>query len=181
MFDYYFKMVAQFIDDMRKQKLRCVLTMSGITWGTMSVILLLSFGESFKAVTLKSMTGMGHNIVIMGGGRTTLTHAGMPPGRWIRLREETATLLKDNISGIDWLSPERFHVITPRETSSRGCQLSLLVHERPEELLSALKANGVVCDFRRPNVIRAAPVPLYNTFHDVWAFARVLAQHDRAL
>ncbi len=80
---------------------------------------------------------------------------------------------------IDEISPERVEVITPREPSSRGCQLSLLVHDRPEELLAALKAEGVVCDFRKPNVIRAAPVPLYNTFHDVWSFAQVLARHDQ--
>ena len=45
--------------------------------------------------------------------------------------------------------------------------------------LSELKAEGVVCDFRQPNVIRAAPVPFYNTFHDVWTFAQVLARHDQ--
>lgn len=81
---------------------------------------------------------------------------------------------------IDRISPGRFEVITPREPSSRGCQLSLLVQDRPEGLLSQLKAEGVVCDFRQPNVIRAAPVPFYNTFHDVWTFAQVLARHDRS-
>lgn len=80
---------------------------------------------------------------------------------------------------IDEISPGRVEVLTPREPSLRGCQLSLLVHDRPEELLLALKAEGVVCDFRQPNVIRAAPVPFYNTFHDVWSFARVLARHDQ--
>ncbi len=77
---------------------------------------------------------------------------------------------------IDRISPKRLEAITPRGASSRGCQVSLLVHDRPEELLSALKAGGVICDFRKPNVIRVAPVPFYNTFHDVWAFAEVLAQ-----
>jgi kynureninase len=36
----------------------------------------------------------------------------------------------------------------------------------------------VKCDFREPNVIRAAPAPLYNTFHEVWRFARILADHQ---
>jgi kynureninase len=69
-------------------------------------------------------------------------------------------------------------VITPRETEARGCQLSILVHEHPKELFQELEAAGVKCDFREPNVIRAAPTPLYNTFHEVWRFARILAEHQ---
>jgi len=80
---------------------------------------------------------------------------------------------------IDQIPSRRFEVITPREPASRGCQLSLLMHDGSERLLEALKAEGVVCDFRQPNVIRAAPVPFYNTFHDVWMFAQVLARHER--
>ena len=72
-------------------------------------------------------------------------------------------------------------MITPREPASRGCQLSILVHDQPEALLAAMRAEGVVCDFREPNVIRAAPVPLYNTFHDAWTLAQVLGRHDHAL
>ena len=44
-------------------------------------------------------------------------------------------------------------------------------------LHAALGENGVVVDFRRPNIIRAAPTPLYNTFHDVWTFADLLRTH----
>jgi len=106
MFDYYLKMVSQFIDDMRKQKLRCFLTMSGITWGTMSVILLLAMGESLKDASMKSMTGMGADIVIMGGGRTTLLHEGLPPGRPIRLTEEAVGLMEKHVPAIEALSPE---------------------------------------------------------------------------
>ena len=67
-----------------------------------------------------------------------------------------------------------FNVITPREADERGCQLSIQVQEHPKELFAKLEAGGVKCDFRQPNVIRAAPTPLYNTFHDVWRFARIL-------
>jgi kynureninase len=69
-------------------------------------------------------------------------------------------------------------VITPRETDARGCQLSILVHENPKELFGKLEAAGVKCDFREPNVIRAAPTPLYNTFHEVWQFAKILEEHQ---
>ena len=67
-----------------------------------------------------------------------------------------------------------FNVITPREANERGCQLSIQAREHPKELFSKLEAAGVKCDFREPNVIRAAPTPLYNTFHEVWRFARIL-------
>lgn len=80
---------------------------------------------------------------------------------------------------IDQLAPQRFELITPREPASRGCQLSILVHDRPRELLESLKAEGVVCDFREPNVLRVAPVPLYNTFHDVWRLVQVLGRSDK--
>jgi kynureninase len=75
---------------------------------------------------------------------------------------------------IDELPTRRFEVITPREPAQRGCQLSILAHEAPRELGRKLRARGVVSDFREPNVIRVAPVPLYNTFHEVWTFWRIL-------
>jgi len=76
------------------------------------------------------------------------------------------------------IGSKKFTVITPRNPDERGCQLSILVHEHPKELLKELETAGVKCDFREPNVIRVAPTPLYNTFHEVWRFARILAQHQ---
>ena len=72
-------------------------------------------------------------------------------------------------------SSQRYEVITPSDPGARGCQLSILVHDRPEALFERLRTAGVVGDFRQPNVIRVAPVPLYNTFHEVWRFATLLA------
>jgi kynureninase len=69
------------------------------------------------------------------------------------------------------------HIITPAEISARGCQLSLRIlgqPERGERVLNSLQQRGVVCDWRTPNVIRVAPVPLYNRFEDVWHFAAAL-------
>jgi kynureninase len=75
-------------------------------------------------------------------------------------------------------SSKRLMVITPCETNARGCQLSILAHEHPKELFKKLEAAGVKCDFREPNIIRAAPTPLYNTFREVWRFAKILADHQ---
>ncbi len=69
-----------------------------------------------------------------------------------------------------------FRIITPEQPSRRGCALSIAVEGGGKDLLKRLLARGVVCDFREPNVIRAAPVPLYNTFHDVWRFAGILRE-----
>jgi len=88
----------------------------------------------------------------------------------IRLTGYLEFLLTENGS-------KKFTVITPRNPDERGCQLSILAHEHPKELLKALETANVKCDFREPNVIRVAPTPLYNTFHEVWRFARILAQH----
>ncbi len=58
-------------------------------------------------------------------------------------------------------------VITPADPAARGAQLSLLI-ENAEAVLAGLAARGVVADFRAPDIIRVAPVPLYNTYHDAW-------------
>ena len=79
---------------------------------------------------------------------------------------------------LDRIGSSRFTVITPRNPEERGCQLSILAHEHPKELFARLDAAGVKCDFREPNVIRVAPTPLYNTFHEVWRFADILSEHQ---
>jgi kynureninase len=78
---------------------------------------------------------------------------------------------------IDQIGSKKFSVITPADPNARGAQLSIQAHEHPKQLHEELIAAGVKCDFREPNVIRVAPTPLYNTFHEVWRFALLLAAH----
>ena len=68
----------------------------------------------------------------------------------------------------------KFEIITPRDKSQRGCQLSVVAHGRGKQLFSDLIANGVISDWREPNVIRMAPVPLYNNFEDIYRFGKIL-------
>jgi len=68
-----------------------------------------------------------------------------------------------------------FEIITPADKKRRGAQLSMLFGERGREIFDALTEAGVVADWREPNVIRIAPVPLYNTFEDCYSFYEVLA------
>lgn len=64
-----------------------------------------------------------------------------------------------------------FEIITPEE---RGCQLSMLTNENGKALFDYLTENDVIADWREPNVIRLAPVPLYNSFMDIWEFGELL-------
>jgi kynureninase len=66
-------------------------------------------------------------------------------------------------------------VITPSDPTARGAQLSLRFAD-VESVLEELAARGVVADFRAPDIIRVAPVPLYNTYHEAWRFAAVLKE-----
>jgi kynureninase len=70
----------------------------------------------------------------------------------------------------------RLEVITPSDPMQRGCQLSILAHGHGKALFNRITARGVVADWREPNVIRMAPVPLYNSFEDVWRFGQVLTE-----
>lgn len=67
-----------------------------------------------------------------------------------------------------------FNMITPKDPAARGCQLSILTDENGKQLFQHLASNGVICDWREPNVIRLAPTPLYNSFEDVWTVGQLL-------
>src|ERR1041384_953581 len=98
-------MLREFLADLRAQKLRTALTILGITWGTVAVVVLLAFGVGLEAQTMKRFHGLGERIVILFGGRTTMTFAGFGEGRPVRLREEDAALLAREISDIAEISP----------------------------------------------------------------------------
>jgi kynureninase len=67
-----------------------------------------------------------------------------------------------------------FEIITPKDKTKRGAQLSILAHGQGKELFDALTDQGVVADWREPNVIRIAPAPLYNSFEDCYRFGTCL-------
>ncbi len=105
--------LSQFFYDLWAQRLRTTLTILGITWGTVAVIVLLAFGVGLEKQSRKNMHGMGDGIVVMFGGRTTQSFEGFPDGRRIPLREEDAALLAQEIPDIGQISPEYINRSTP--------------------------------------------------------------------
>lgn len=98
--------IKQFFQDLKAQKLRSSLTITGITWGTVSVVVLLAFGVGLQKQTKKNMHGMGNGVVVVFGNQTTKTFEGYPDGRRIHLRISDVSALKQEIPEITRISPE---------------------------------------------------------------------------
>jgi putative ABC transport system permease protein len=105
--------LEQFWNDVRAQKLRTILTVLGITWGTVSVVVLLAFGVGLERQSRKSMHGMGDGIVVMFPGTTTKVFEGYPDGRPVRFREDDVRVLEREVSDIEAISPEYTNGGTP--------------------------------------------------------------------
>lgn len=84
------------------------------------------------------------------------------------IRQQSIRMTEYLLDLLDQLPDRPFDVITPREPSRRGCQISLKGPEGTRELFETLRDNHVVCDYRKPRVIRLAPAPLYNQFEELW-------------
>jgi kynureninase len=67
-----------------------------------------------------------------------------------------------------------FEIITPENPDESGCQLSVFFHGKGRTLFEFLMKNGVITDWREPNVIRFAPAPLYCSFEDMFRFGKIL-------
>ncbi|WP_431472247.1 kynureninase [Nonlabens sp. SCSIO 43208] len=74
------------------------------------------------------------------------------------------------------INSDRISIITPTQSSQRGCQLSLAVKNADKSLFESISARGVIADWREPDVIRIAPVPLFNNYEDCWKFVNILKE-----
>lgn len=92
------------------------------------------------------------------------------------LREKSVKLTAYLETLIDRELPGRVRILTPRDPDQRGCALSLVFEDDVEEVHKAISARGVICDLRKPDVMRIAPVPLYNNFRDVYDFVELLKE-----
>ncbi len=92
------------------------------------------------------------------------------------LREKSLKITSYMEFLLDSLKSEAFHILTPRDVNQRGAQLSIVVKEGGKKVFEALEAAGVICDWREPDCIRVAPIPLYNSYSDVFRFVEIFAQ-----
>ncbi|KAK4183977.1 putative kynureninase [Podospora australis] len=78
----------------------------------------------------------------------------------------------------DQQEEKKFKILTPQNPEERGSQLSLLLTDEDilEKVFKKLQEGGIICDARKPGVIRVAPVPMYCTFEDVWRFVEIFGR-----
>ncbi|MEP2687699.1 kynureninase [Maribacter dokdonensis] len=93
--------------------------------------------------------------------------------RLIEKRNLIVSYLEFILQEIDKEVDSTFEIITPAD---RGCQLSVFLHGQGKALFNYLMENGVVTDWREPNVIRLAPAPFYSTFEDMYRFGQILKE-----
>ncbi|MFH6983014.1 kynureninase [Marinoscillum luteum] len=74
----------------------------------------------------------------------------------------------------DDLISRNIDILTPTDPEARGCQLSVFIAKNGKQIYDGLIAQGVILDWREPNVIRVAPTPMYNTFSEVYEFCQIL-------
>ncbi len=104
---------SEFFADLRAQKMRAFLTMFGIIWGTVTIIVLISFGLGFKKQSMMNMHGMGESISVMFPNRTTKPYEGFGIGRQLRLTEEAASVIAAKVRNIQSICPEYIGMGTP--------------------------------------------------------------------
>jgi len=94
----------------------------------------------------------------------------------IQKRDTITAYLEFILHEIDKEVVSSFEIITPSNPTERACQLSVFLHGEGRALFDYLMLNGVVTDWREPNVIRLAPVPLYCSYEDMYRFGQILKQ-----
>ncbi|SFW26076.1 Kynureninase [Sinomicrobium oceani] len=92
----------------------------------------------------------------------------------IAKRDVLTAYLEYILREVDAQTFGEFEIITPDKPGERGCQLSVLLHGQGRPLFDYLMKNGVVTDWREPNVIRLAPAPFYCSFEDMYEFGKIL-------
>jgi len=121
----WFELLKDFYHDLKANRLRAILTLIALTWGTISVVLLLAFGEGLGHQMLMGLINAGDRIMIVYGYQTGISYEGLPKGRRIRLVEDDITLLQKAIPQIDIASPQYRNNVTltyERNSTTAECE-----------------------------------------------------------
>lgn len=118
------------------------------------------------------------NMAIQKASLELFDEAGMPA---LRAKSDLLTAYMEFL--INSLKDEdgnpRFQIITPSDPKQRGAQLSILSLQYGKDLFDYITKKGVIADWRNPNVVRVAPVPMYNSFEDVYRFVEILGSYKK--
>ena len=98
--------ISEFIVDLKAQKLRAFLTMFGIIWGTVAIVVLVAFGVGFRKQTVANMHGIGEGLAIVWPGKTTKPYSGYGIGRSLSFVEEDTKLIAAQVPNVSGISPE---------------------------------------------------------------------------
>ncbi len=101
------QMIREFIEDVRQQKTRAILTTVAIAWGCLTMILLMAFGSGLAFRMREGLLNAGNMSIMMGGGQTGMKFEGLPLGRRINLTEDDARILEESIPMIEATSPQQ--------------------------------------------------------------------------
>lgn len=140
--DRLFTIVSEFLLDLRAQKLRAMLTMFGIIWGTVAITTLVAFGMGFKRQMSINMHGIGESIGIMWPGRTTKPWQGFGTGRQLSFIEEDLKLITSQVPEVERISPEYSRRTTARVAENILNPLVTGVHPGYEEMRNILPVQG---------------------------------------
>lgn len=108
----WIELIKEFFFDLKSHRIRAFLTIIAITWGTVSVVLLLAFGTGLSDRLLNGEMNAGNRIMIIYGGETGMTYEGLPKGRRINFTESDVDLLKQALPSIDMASPQYSQSVT---------------------------------------------------------------------
>lgn len=138
----WLELLKEFIQDLKAHRTRAILTLVAITWGTVAVVLLLSFGRGLGNQMLNGLLNAGDRIMVVYGGETGLIFEGLPKGRRISFLEEDVDVLKAAIPEIDMISPQyRRNVTLTYGKNSRSTECEA-VNPGFEEMRRMYPASG---------------------------------------
>jgi putative ABC transport system permease protein len=98
--------LTESIESLRRNRLRSGLTMLGIVWGLVTVVLLLSYGGAIGSAVMEGFMGFGHNVIMIWGGQTSMQAGGQRSGQKIKLKDGDMEAVRDSLPFLSAISRE---------------------------------------------------------------------------